>query len=37
MNFLSGLVIGFVIGWLVIKRPQWVTDLFAWFKQKIGW
>jgi hypothetical protein len=30
------LVIGFVIGWIVFKRPQWATDLIAKAKAKIG-
>ncbi len=37
--FISGwvhLVIGFVIGWIVFKRPQWATDLINKLKAKIG-
>ena len=30
------LVIGFALGWLVFKRPQWATDLIAKAKAKIG-
>ena len=36
MNFLFGLAIGFVAGWIVRKRPQWVTDVVEWLKHKIG-
>ncbi len=37
--FISGwlhLVVGFVVGWIVFKRPQWATDLFAKIKAKVG-
>lgn len=30
--FIAGclhLIIGFVLGWVVFKRPQWATDLLA--------
>lgn len=37
--FISGwlhLVVGFAIGWIVFKRPQWATDLIKKAKAKIG-
>ena len=36
MSFLSGLGLGFAIGWIVFKRPQWATDLIAKAKAKIA-
>lgn len=36
--FISGwlhLVAGFVLGWIVFKRPQWATDLIEKAKSKI--
>jgi len=29
MTFLFGLVIGFVIGWVVFNQPQWAKDLMS--------
>lgn len=29
-------VIGFVVGWIVLKRPQWVTNLINKAKAKVG-
>lgn len=37
MGFLIGLVLGFVLGWIVLKRPQWATDLITWLRAKLGW
>jgi hypothetical protein len=36
MEFITGLVIGLIIGWVVLKRPQWATDIINWVKTKIG-
>lgn len=30
------LAIGFFLGWVVFKRPQWSTDLMAKLKAKVG-
>ena len=30
------LFLGFTIGWLVFKRPQWVEAIIAWIKGKVG-
>lgn len=37
MTFLFGFGLGFLAGWLLIKRPQWVTDGIAWLRLKTGW
>lgn len=29
------LIVGFVAGWLFVKRPQWVTDLIDKAKAKL--
>jgi|KBSMisStaDraftv2_1062788.scaffolds.fasta_scaffold5789767_1 hypothetical protein len=29
MTFIFGLAIGLAVGWIVLPRPQWVTDLLA--------
>ncbi len=29
------LIIGFVLGWIVFKRPQWATDLIEKAKAKL--
>ncbi|HEY6021656.1 MAG TPA: hypothetical protein VIY48_17840 [Candidatus Paceibacterota bacterium] len=37
--FVSGaihLAVGFVIGWIVFKRPEWVSTFFAWVRSKVG-
>lgn len=41
--FISGwihLLLGFAIGWLVFKQPQWALDLlgkaWSWVKSKVG-
>lgn len=34
--FWLGLSLGFVIGWVAFKRPQWASDAFAWLRAKIG-
>ena len=37
--FISGgihFVLGFVVGWLVFQRPQFVTDLINKLRAKIG-
>lgn len=36
MWFLIGLVLGFVAGWVFVKRPQWATDAIEWLKRKVG-
>lgn len=36
MSFLFGLAAGFVVGWIVFKRPQWATDFFVWLKSKVA-
>lgn len=36
MEFIIGLVIGFVIGWLLFKRPDKMSEWIAWGKSKIG-
>ena len=28
--------IGFVIGWIIFKRPEWVGAAYQWAKHKIG-
>lgn len=30
------LAIGFVIGWIAFKRPQWATNLIGKAKAKVG-
>lgn len=35
MEFLFGFGLGFMVGWIVFQRPQWVTDLFNKLKAKI--
>jgi hypothetical protein len=30
------LAIGFVLGWIVLKRPELVDRLVDWIKEKIG-
>lgn len=37
MSFFIGLGLGFVAGWLFVKRPQWVTDGLEYLKSKLGW
>jgi hypothetical protein len=37
MSFLIGFAVGFIAGWIVLNRPQVVTDFFAWVKGKFGW
>ena len=37
MDMLIGIGIGFVVGWVVFKRPEWATKLIDWSKGKIGW
>lgn len=37
--FISGavhLVVGFVAGWIILKRPEWVEAIIAKIKSKIG-
>ncbi len=29
------LIVGFALGWLLVKRPQWVTDLLEKTKAKL--
>lgn len=36
MDILFAVGVGFVIGWIVFKRPEWATKLIAWIKSKIG-
>jgi len=35
-GFISGVVIGLIVGWIALKRPQWVEAATAWVKKKIG-
>ena len=35
MDDLFFFVLGFIVGWIVFQRPQWVTDLFNKLKAKI--
>lgn len=35
MSFLVGFGLGFLTGWIVLKRPQWATDGLAWIKAKL--
>lgn len=39
-QFIIGFLIGFILGWCVFERPQWVTDLVKrgtdWFAHKLG-
>ena len=37
MGFLIGLGLGFLAGWLFVKRPQWITDAIDKLKSKLGW
>lgn len=30
-------VLGFIVGWIVLERPQWATDFWLWLCAKIGW
>jgi len=36
MSFGIGIAIGFVAGWILFKRPQWVESAIAWIKSKVG-
>lgn len=36
MDFLFGAGVGFVIGWILFKRPDWASAAVAWIKSKIG-
>lgn len=36
MDFLIGVGVGFVIGWIMFKRPEWATRLIGWIKTRIG-
>lgn len=29
------LVVGIAIGWLLFKRPDWITAAFQWVKHKV--
>lgn len=28
--------IGIGVGWIIFERPQWASDAFDWFKDKIS-
>ncbi len=34
MSFLWGFCLGFLAGWIVLKRPQWATDFAAWVRRR---
>jgi hypothetical protein len=36
VSFLTGLGTGALLGWVILKRPQWVEDLIAKIKAKLG-
>lgn len=36
MGFISGLAIGFIVGWIIFKRPEWATKAIAWIRGKLG-
>ncbi len=36
MGFIVGCCVGFVAGWLFLKRPQWMTDLFQRIKEMVS-
>jgi hypothetical protein len=33
---LTGLGVGFVVGWLLFKRPEFVSKAVAWMRAKVG-
>ena len=34
-QFMLGRYVGLLIGWLVLKRPEWISSGFAWLKAKV--
>ncbi len=30
------LIIGFLIGWIFLRRPEWVETFISWVKDKVG-
>lgn len=34
MSFIIGFVIGALVGWITLQRPQWATDAWQWIKHK---
>lgn len=36
-QFAVGLGLGLVLGWVFLKRPQWIEAALAWIKAKLGW
>jgi hypothetical protein len=36
MNFILGFALGFLVGWLLLSRPEFVSRLFSWVRGKLG-
>lgn len=37
MDALLWIAVGFALGWVILQRPEWATDIVTVIRAKLGW